>query len=37
VPRLLVKWMQRYPNWRYGTKICVVAVEKMSPSPSCVD
>jgi hypothetical protein len=37
MPRLLVKWMHRYPNWQYGTKICAIAVEKTSPSPSCVD
>jgi hypothetical protein len=35
--RLLVKWMQRYPNRWYGTKICAIAVEKTSPSPSCID
>jgi hypothetical protein len=29
--------MQCYPNWRYGPKICAIAIEKMSPSASCVD
>ena len=28
MPRLLVKWMHRYPNWQYGTKICAIAVGK---------
>jgi hypothetical protein len=36
IPGLLVNWMWCCSNWRYGTKICVVAVEETSPSPSSI-